>query len=93
MCFVLFACVAQAALVAGTPRLQQAKHATSAKHLVNWGWSVFKCLDTNVVFQTSIVLILVVRNSKRSPGINSKISYRLSRICLYYCYLELCFCA
>jgi len=42
-----------AALLAGmeTPRLQQAKHATSAKQLVNWDWSVFKCSDTNVVFQ------------------------------------------
>jgi len=32
------------------PRLQQAKHATIAKHLVNWDWSVFTYSDTNVVF-------------------------------------------
>ena len=43
-----------------SPRLQQAKHATSANHLVNWDWSVFKCSDTNVVFRTAFCLILVV---------------------------------
>jgi len=26
------------------------------QHLVTWDWSVFKCLDTNVVFQTAIFL-------------------------------------
>jgi len=53
-------------------RLQQPKYATTAKHLVNWDWSVFKCSDTNVVFQTAIFLILVVRNNKTSSGIDGK---------------------
>ena len=64
-------------------RLQQEKHATSAKHLGNWDWSVFKCLDTNVVFQTAIFLILIVRKNKRSSGIAGKSSDCLSRNCLY----------
>jgi len=51
-----------------SPRLQQAKHATrEGKHLVSWALPVFKCSDTNVIFQTAIILILVVRNNKRSP--------------------------
>jgi len=64
----------------------------SAKHLVNWDWSTFKCSDTNVVFQTAIFLILVVRNNKRTTGIDGKTSDCLSRNCLYYRYLELRFC-
>jgi len=32
-----------------SPRLQQAKHATSTKHLVSWVWSVFWCSDTNAI--------------------------------------------
>jgi len=44
------------------------------KYLVDWDWTVSKCLDMNVVFQTTIFLIPVIRNNKRSPGINSKTS-------------------
>jgi len=51
--------------------------------MVNWDWSVFKCSDTNVVFQTAIFLILVIRNKKRSSGIDSKNSDFLSRNCFY----------
>ena len=29
-----------------SPRLQQAKHATSTKHFVNWDWTASKCSDT-----------------------------------------------
>jgi len=55
-------------------RLQQAKHATSAKHFVNWDWSEFKCLDTIVIFQfhTTIVLILIVRNTKGPQVLTAK---------------------
>ena len=74
-------------------RLQQAHHATSAKHLVNWDWFVFNCPDTNAVFQTASFLILVVRNNKRFPGIDGKTSDCLSRNCLYHRYLELRFCS
>jgi len=72
-----------------SPRLRQAKHAANAKHLVNWNWSVRS--DTNVHFQTAIFFILVVRNNKRLSGIDGKTSDCLSRICLYYRYLELRF--
>jgi len=61
MCFALFAWFAWAVLLPGI-----AKAATNAKHLVNWDWSVFNCSDTNVVFQTAILLIPVIRNNKRS---------------------------
>jgi len=64
----------------------------SAKQLVNLDWSVFKCSDTNAVFQTAIFLILDLRNYKRSSDVDGKTSYCLSRNCLYYRYLELRFC-
>jgi len=74
-----------------SPRLQQAKHARNAKHLVSWDQSVFKCSDTNVVFRATIFLILLVRNSKRYPCIDDKTSNGLSknRSGLYYQHLEL----
>jgi len=75
-----------------SPRLQQSKHATSAKHLINWDWSVCKCSDTNADLQTAIFLILVVRNNKRTSDTDGKTSDCLSRICLYYRYLESRFC-
>jgi len=56
---------------------------TSAKHLVDWDWVVSKYSDTNLVFQTD-VLIPVVINNKKSSGINSKTIDCLSRICLCY---------
>jgi len=43
---------------------------------------MFKCSDTNVVFQAAIFLILVARNNKTSSGIDGKTSDCLSRICL-----------
>jgi len=67
---------------------RQAMHATSAKHLINWDWFVFKCSDTNIVFQTAIVLILVVKNNKSSSCFDGKTNDCLSRNCLYNRYLE-----
>jgi len=75
-----------------SPRLQQAKHATSEKPLVSWKWSAFKCSDTNVVFQRATFLILVLRNNKRSSDIDGKTSDCFSRNFWYYRYLELRFC-
>jgi len=75
-----------------SPRLQQVKHATSAKDLGIWDWSVLECLDTSVVFQTTIFLILVVRNNNKSSGLYEIIVDYLSRICLHYRLLELSFC-
>jgi len=51
---------ARVALLAGIVKttIGKAYSTTSAKHLVSWGWSVFKCSDTNVVYQTAIFLIL-----------------------------------
>jgi len=34
-------------------------------------WSVLKCLDTNVVFQTDIFLLLVLRNNKTPQEITA----------------------
>jgi len=75
-----------------SPRLQQATHARSAKCLIDWDWTVFKCSDTNVVFQTAVLFIPVVKNNKRSSGIDDKTSDCLSRISLHYRYIELRFC-
>ena len=54
MCFALFAWFGPATLLAGIVKTAT----TSAKHLVSCDWSVFKCSDTNVIFQTAIFLIL-----------------------------------
>jgi len=89
MCLAFFAWFARAALLAG---IAKTKHATIAKHLVNWGWSGFKCSDTNVVCQAAIFLLLVVRNNKRSSDIDGKTCDYLSRNFLYFCYRELRFC-
>jgi len=43
-------------------------------------------------FPKAIFLIPVVRNNKRSSGIDSKTSDCLSRNCWYYCYRNLRFC-
>jgi len=43
-------------------------------------------------FQSAIVLILVVRNDKRSSGIDGKTSDCPSRNCLYYRYVQIPFC-
>ena len=34
-------------------RLQQAKQATSAKHVINWNWTVSKCSNTKYIFPNS----------------------------------------
>jgi len=52
-------------------RLQQAKRATSAKHLASWDWSVFECTNTNAVF-FAIFLILVVRTPKGPQALMAK---------------------
>jgi len=49
--------------------------------------SVFKCSDTNAVFQTGVFLILFVRKNKRFSGLDGKTSNCLSRNCLYERYL------
>jgi len=92
LCFALFAWFARAALLAGIAKTATVKACNECKTLGQLGWSMFKCSDTNVVFQTAIFLILVVRNSKRSSGIDGKTSNCLSRNCLYDRYLELRFC-
>jgi len=72
MCFVLFAWFARARLLAGIVTTATGKGCNECKHLFNRDWSAFKCSDTKVVFQTAIFLILVVRNNKRSSGIEGK---------------------
>ena len=56
------------------------------------GTGLRKCSDINVVVQTAIFLILVVRNNKTSSGIDGKTRDCLFRNCLYYRYLQLRFC-
>jgi len=51
-----------------------------------------KCSDRNVDFQRTIFLILVVRNDKRSSGIDGKTSDCPSRNCSYYRYLGIPLC-
>jgi len=81
-----------AALMSESPRLQQTKHAKSAKPRSVGTGLCFKFSDTNVVFQAIILLILVVRNEKRSSGIDGKTNDFFSRNCLYCRYPELRFC-
>ena len=54
-----------------SPRLQQAKHATS-ETLGQLKLVCFKCSDTNVVFQTGLFLILFVRNTKGPQALTAK---------------------
>jgi len=57
------------------------RHATSAKHLVDWDWTMSKYSDKNVVLQTYVFLILVVINNKRSSGITAKPVTAFPEIC------------
>jgi len=83
MCFALFAWFAWAALLAGVAKTATGKAGNEWQTLGQLGL-VCECSDTNVAF-----LILVVRNNKRSSGIDRKNQRCLSRNCLYYRYLEL----
>jgi len=83
---------AQAALLAGIVKTATGKVCNECKTLGQLGRVCVKCSPTNDVFQTAIFFILVVRNNKRSSGFDGKTSDGLSRICLYYRYLELSFC-
>jgi len=80
-CFALFTWFALAALFAGIVKTATT-HATSAKHLVNRDWSVFECSDANVVSQISIFLILIVRDNKRSSGIDGKTNGCPENVCI-----------
>jgi len=75
----LFAWLARAELLAGIAKIATGKTCNECKTLGRLRRSVFKCSDINLVFQTAIFLILVVRNNKTSPGIDGKTSDCLSR--------------
>jgi len=47
-----------------SPRLQQAKHVTCAKHYVNWNGTVTKNSGTNVVFQIDVFFIPGIKITK-----------------------------
>jgi len=68
--FALFAWFTLAALLAGIVKTATDKACNECK-----------CSDTNVVFQRAIFLILVVRNDKKSSGIDGKTSDCPSRNC------------
>jgi len=78
MYFALFAWFARAALSAGIAKIATGKACNECKTLGQLG-------------QTAFFLILVARNNKNPSGIDGKTSDCLSRICLYYRYLELLF--
>jgi len=67
---VLYMC-AREALLTGIVTTSTGKACNECKTLGQMG---LLCSDTNVVFQTAIFLILVVKNNIRSSGIDSKTS-------------------
>jgi len=81
VCFVLVAWFALAALLDGIVKTATDKACKECKRS-----------DTNVLFERAIFLILVVRNDKRSSGLDCKTSDCPSRNCLYYRYLEIPLC-
>jgi len=83
MYFVLFAWFAWVELLAGIAKMQQAKRAMSTKHLVNWKWTVSKYVGINLVFQTDILLIVVIINNKRTSGINRETSAFAESVCYH----------
>jgi len=62
MCFVLLAWFARAALLAGIAKTNS-QSMQRVQNTWSFGTGLFKCSDTNLVFQTVIFLILVVRNN------------------------------
>jgi len=79
MCFALFAWFARAELLTGIAKPAKSKACNECKTIVRLRLVCFVCSDTNTVFQTAVFLILVVRNNKRSSGIDGKTSNCLSR--------------
>jgi len=72
--------VCPAALLAGIAKIATGKARNECKTVGQLDL-VCVCSVTNAVFQTAIFLFLVVRNNKRSSGIDGKTSDYLSRIC------------
>jgi len=99
MCFALFSWFARAALLAGIPKTATGKACNEYKTLVQLALVFVKMLGHKCSFPNShflVFVILVVRTSKRSPGIHGNTSNCLCRNCLlpfqYYRYLQLRFC-
>jgi len=82
---------ARAELLAGITKTAIGKASNECKTF-DWDWTVFKCPDTNIVFQTVVFLISVVRNNKMEPGVNSRTSDCFSLIRLWYHKLQQRFC-
>jgi len=80
-CFTLFTLFSRAALLVGMVKIATGKACNECETLGQLGQVCVQVLDTNVVFQTVIFLILVVKNNKRSSGIDGKTSDCLSRNC------------
>jgi len=89
MCFALFAWFTRAALVAGIAKIATGKACNECKTLGQWG---LVCYGHKCSFPNSHFLDSGLSNNKRSSDIDGKTSECLSRICLYYRYLELRFC-
>ena len=80
MCFALFAWFARTVLLAGIAKTATGKAWNEWKTLGKLGVVVFKCSDTNVVFQTAIFLILVIRNKEGPPALTVKPATAFSEV-------------
>jgi len=92
MRFALFVWFAGAALLAGIVKTATGKAYNECKTLGHLGLVCVQTLGHKCSFPNSHFLDSVVRNNKRSSGIEGKTSDCLSRNCLYYRYFELRFC-
>jgi len=92
MCFALFVWFARAALLAGIAKTVTDK-AYECKTLGQLRLVCVEMLGLECSFPNSHFLDSVVRNKKRSLGIQGKTSDCVSGNCLYYRYLELRFCS
>jgi len=63
MCFVLFAWFTRAELF----KTATGRACNECENLVDWDWTVSKCSDTNVVFQTAVFLIPVTKHYQENP--------------------------
>jgi len=84
MCFALFAWFARAVLLAGIAKTATGKALNECKRLGHMGLVCVQMLGHKCSLPNSHCFILVIRNKKRSSGIDSKTSDCLSKSCLYF---------
>jgi len=84
MCFALFAWFARAALLARIAKTAASKACNECKTVGQLGLVCAEMPEYKCSFPNRIFLILVVRNSKRSLGIDGKTSACLFRIFYFF---------